>query len=100
MSRIPRDHLRALRNQVAVLDVISHLDIPTKKTGARWSFRCPECGGFPTATQPSTNLARCFHCQKSFNPLELVMAERHLSFLEAVRYLEVIAGMTHVTTRD
>lgn len=100
MRRIPAHHLRALRNSVAVLDVIAHLGIPTRKSGARSSFRCPQCGGYPTAINPATNLARCFHCQKSFNPIELVMAERHWSFLEAVRYLETTHGITPVPTRD
>lgn len=99
MRYIPAHHLRALRNRVAVVDVISQLGIPTRRSGARTAFRCPQCGGFPTATLPTTNLARCFRCQKSFNPIEIVMAERHVSFLDAVRYLEAIYGMTPEPTR-
>ena len=99
MRLIPAYHLRALRNRVAVVELITHLAIPTRTTGARFSFRCPQCGGFPTATDPATNLARCFHCQRNFNPIELVMAERHLNFLDAVRYLEATYGMTPATTR-
>jgi DNA primase len=87
MSLIPADRLRALRNDVPVLAVISDLEIPTKRRGARLTFRCPECRGFNTATHPRTNLARCFSCQRNFNPIEVVMAERGTSFLEAVDYL-------------
>lgn len=98
MRHIPAHDLRVLRNRVAIVEVICHLGIPTRKSGAHLSFRCPQCGGFPTATNPATNLARCFHCQKSFNPIELVMAERHVSFLDAVRYLQATYGMTPATT--
>lgn len=87
MSLIPADRLRALRNDVPVHAVITDLQIPTKRRGTRRTFRCPECRGFHTATHPRTNLARCFSCQRNFNPIEIVMAERGTSFLEAVDYL-------------
>ncbi len=51
-------------------------------------FLCPCCGEFDTATNPWTNLARCFRCERNFNPIDLVMLERRASFLEAIRYLE------------
>lgn len=87
MSLIPADLLRGLRNDVPVLAVISDLEIPTKRRGTRLTFRCPGCGGFHTATNPRTNLARCFSCQRNLNPIDLVMAERGTSFLEAVDHL-------------
>lgn len=88
MSLIPAERLRALRNDVPVLAVISELGIAKKMRGQRLTFRCPECGRFHTATKPETNLARCFSCERNFNPIDLVMAEQDYSFLQAVRYLE------------
>lgn len=88
MSLIPAERLRALRNDVPVLAVISQLAIAKKMRGRRLAFRCPACGRFHTATQPRTNLARCFACERNFNPIDLVMAERGWSFLQAVTYLE------------
>ena len=85
---IPPERLRALRNDVSVLAVIHSLGIPTTKRGARAAFRCPTCGGFHTATKALTNLARCFLCRRNFNTIELVMAERALSFLEAARFID------------
>jgi transposase InsO family protein len=82
------EDLRKLRNDVDIVTVLSHLEIPTKKRGARLSFRCPSCSGFPTATNSATNLARCFRCQRNFNPIDLVMEERGCAFLEAVDYLK------------
>jgi DNA-directed RNA polymerase subunit RPC12/RpoP len=81
---IPSDELRTLRNDVPVLDVIFHIGVPTKRRGRRESFRCPACGGFHTATNPQTNLARCFRCGKNFNPIDLVISELRVSFKEAV----------------
>lgn len=88
MSLIAAERLRALRNDVPVLAVLSQLGIARKMRGRRLSFRCPACGRFHTATKPSTNLAHCFACERNFNPIDLVMAERGWSFLQAVRYLE------------
>jgi hypothetical protein len=34
------------------------------------------------------NLARCFRCQKNFNPIDFVMIDRRCDFLLAVAYLE------------
>lgn len=90
MNRIPPEHLRALRNDLDVEDVIRELDVPTKLRGTRLQFRCPDCGEYHTATSRRRNLARCFACRRSFNPIDLVMAERDCSFLEAVDYLEAL----------
>jgi transposase InsO family protein len=89
-SRGPRpiEDLRRLRNEVDIASVISQLGLETKKRGARVSFRCPGCGAFHTATNPRTNLARCFRCARNFNPIDLVMAERGSTFLDAVNYLK------------
>lgn len=86
--RIDDEDLRHLRNDVQILTVISSLNIPTKNRGARVRFRCPCCHSFSTATNPETNLARCFRCERNFNPIDLVAAELDRSFLEAVRYLD------------
>jgi len=82
------DDLRRLRNDVDILCVISELSIETKKRGARLRFRCPSCGAFHTATKAETNLARCFRCARNFNPIDLVVAKRGLSFVDAVKYLQ------------
>ena len=88
MPSIPAERLSALRNNVPVLAVVSELQIPTKMRGRRRTFRCPKCGSFQTAANARTNLTRCFRCRVNFNPIDLVVAERRVSFLEAVRFLE------------
>ena len=88
MNRVSPDLLRQLRNEVELSMVIEQLGISSKQRGRQIVFRCPDCGSSHAVTSTSRNLARCFHCQRSFNPIDLVMAERGYTFLEAVDYLE------------
>jgi DNA primase len=86
--RIPPELLYRLRNDVDIASVLERLGIPTGRRGGRLTFRCPDCAHSSAALIPYQNLGRCFHCQRNFNPIDLVMAERGFSFLEAVDYLE------------
>jgi len=85
----PSDFLRMLRNQVPIDTVIaSFLNMETRNTHNLFRFRCPLCGKFHTAVNPKTNLARCFECNKNFNPIDMVMVAAKSSFVEAVEFLE------------
>ena len=78
-----------LRNSVEIRVLIGeHLQIPGKISEGCFRFLCPLCREFNTATNPTTNLARCFGCQKNFNPIDIVMIERKCDFLAAVGYLQ------------
>ena len=88
MKLIPNDHLRILRNTVPLPAVIADLRIPTRTRGRRLTFRCPGCGGFHTATNSRSNLARCFRCERNFNAIELAMSVKKLGFLDALQLLE------------
>jgi predicted RNA-binding Zn-ribbon protein involved in translation (DUF1610 family) len=68
--------------------VIAKPGIPSKLEGTRVAFRCPECGNYQARMSPNRNLVRCFRCVRNFNPIDLVMTERQMTFLEAVEYLE------------
>lgn len=87
MKRIPAEHLRVLRSAVHITAVICDLDIPTRKRGSRWTIRCPQCRAFHSRVNRRSNLSYCFSCRQSFNPIDLVMAERGWSFLQAVEHL-------------
>jgi len=81
--------LRLLRNRIPIDTLItSTLNIPFKHSESYLRFLCPLCGDFHTATNPKTNLARCFRCQKNFNPIDMVIIVRHCSFVEAIRFLK------------
>lgn len=83
-----RQRLRRLRNEIPVSDVLVQLGWPHKHRDGRFCFLCPKCGEFLTATNPRTNLGRCFHCEVNFNPIELVMCINEYDFVTAVHFLE------------
>ncbi len=81
--------LYALRNQINVQMLIEKtLRIPCRVTQGCFRFLCPLCNGFDTATNPKTNLARCFCCEKNFNTIDLVMLIRHADFVRSVKFLQ------------
>ena len=89
MSRITAARLHELRNQIPIDRLIEqYLRWPCKRREGLFRFLCPLCEEFHTATNPRTNLARCFRCQRNFNPLDFVMVVRGCDFLQAVSYLE------------
>ncbi|MBW2337503.1 MAG: hypothetical protein JRF47_12225 [Deltaproteobacteria bacterium] len=78
-----------LRNQIPIDEVITDLlNLKVRNVNAILRFRCPLCDNFHTATNHETNLARCFDCQKNFNPIDLVMTVGKCSFVDAVQLLK------------
>lgn len=51
-------------------------------------FTCPICAGSDTCVNVGHNLARCFSCLRNFNPIELVMHQLKISFVDSVRWLQ------------
>lgn len=89
MTRVSPEKLRHLRNQISIAEIIcTRLQLPSKVRDSFLRFLCPLCSEFNTAVNSKTNLARCFSCQKNFNPIDLVIATTGCSFLEAVNFLE------------
>ena len=86
---ISSEKLRALRNDFPIADLIQlRLQLPNTFRDSFLRFLCPLCSGFNTAVNPASNLARCFACKKNFNPIDLVIAVRRCSFLDAVKFLQ------------
>lgn len=88
MRRFSGAHLRRIRNEIPIDNVVRRLALPTKEAEGYLRFLCPSCSEFHTATNPETNLARCFRCRRNFNPIDLVMAVERVSFVDAVSVLE------------
>ena len=87
--RFTGGELFQLRNRIPVDWLIKEqLDIPSKVIEGIFRFLCPLCNEFQTATNPRTNLARCFLCEKNFNPIDLVMTVKGLGFVDSVKYLQ------------
>jgi len=82
------DFLRTLRNQVKINGIIDVLNLETRCSKDLLRFCCPLCHGFHTATNPKTNLARCFDCRRNFNPIDLVMAVTMCNFIDSVEFLK------------
>ena len=79
--------LRSLRNEIPISEVIElYMDNLHFQNGTL-RFPCPICQGSDTAINMNTNLARCFSCAQNFNPIDLVIAVRHCSFLQATQDL-------------
>ena len=90
--------LRTLRNNIPIATLIADiLELPCKTAEGYFRFLCPVCGGFDTATNPKTNLARCFTCRKNFNPIDITMTVKRQNFREAVQFLR---GIQIVNTRE
>jgi DNA primase len=88
---LSKTHLRELRNRIEIIPLIAEmLELLYKTHDGRFRFMCPLCHDFDTAVNPATNLARCFRCQRNFNPIDIVMTVKRYSFMQAVRYLEPI----------
>ena len=91
--------LRTLRNDIPIDQLIANvLAIPNKTSEGYFRFLCPLCSDFHTATNPKTNLARCFRCKKNFNTIDIVMTESNSSFLDAVHLLKTILSRYQNTT--
>ncbi len=87
-NRYSKTLLHQLRNDVDVAAVIRDvLRLPYTIRERVFRFECPCCGGFDCATNPRTNLARCFDCRRNFNPIDLVMVVNRCGFLDAVEFL-------------
>ncbi|MCP5003725.1 MAG: hypothetical protein GY941_07190 [Planctomycetes bacterium] len=88
VKRYSKTFLMELRNRIRIVQLIcDELKLLTKHSEGYLRFLCPLCGDFHTATNPKTNLARCFRCQKNFNPIDIVMNVNQCTFTEAVRLL-------------
>lgn len=87
--RYSKEKLRALRNDIPIARLIADfLRIPCKVSEGYFRFLCPLCSELNTAVNPKTNLARCFRCQKNFNPIDMVMAVKCCNFHEAVESID------------
>lgn len=82
------DFLRMIRNKIKIDQVICVLRLETRSSKKLVRFRCPLCHGFHTATNPKTNLARCFDCKRNYNPIDLVMAVSRCDFVDTVEFLK------------
>jgi hypothetical protein len=65
----------------------SLLGIPSGMVEGVFRFRCPLCAGHHTAINSSTNLSRCFQCERNFNAIDLCILVRRTNFVQSVKFL-------------
>ena len=88
MARFSDEELYEFRNKISLLSLLQFLGVETKLDGEILIFSCPSCGGYRTGINPKANMCRCFYCDRNFNPIELVMAQRKCTFVESVKFLK------------
>ncbi len=99
--RFTGNELFRLRNSIPIDRLIEDdLRIASKISEGWFRFLCPICGEFDTATNPRTNLARCFRCERNFNAIDLVMTVKGLGFIDAVEYLRTLLPGTEREPSD
>lgn len=99
--RFSGQELFDLRNHILINQVITNiLRLPSKWREGYLRFLCPLCGEFQTATNPKTNLARCFRCSKNFNSIDLVMVDMGMEFVGAVHFLKQYLHSTISSNRN
>ncbi len=88
-KRFSSKELYVLRNDLPIKALIcDQLMLPSKIKKDLFRFLCPCCHGFNTSINPRNNLARCFHCLRNFNTIDLVMTCWKLTFVESVTFLK------------
>ena len=93
MKRFSSRELFEVRNNIPVAMLIKdELQMPSKISDGVFRFLCPICNEFQTATKATTNLARCFRCDRNFNTIDLVMCVRGIEFKESVLLLQHLLG--------
>lgn len=87
--RFSSQELSFLRNKVPINRVIeTMLLVATGNDNGKLSFDCPVCHGVNTSINAKHNLARCFECRQNFNPIEFVMHQLNISFVDSVKWLK------------
>ncbi len=93
--RFSGEELYRLRNLIRIdLLIDLELGVPSREIEGLFRFLCPICNEFQTAVNPKTNLARCFRCERNFNPIDMVMVVKGLGFVDSVRYLKQLLEET------
>ena len=87
-KRFSSEFLYQIRNDIPLTYLLPNvLKHPCKFSEGFVRFLCPECSEFNTAINNSTNLGRCFACQKNYNTIDFVMRLKQFPFPKAVYFL-------------
>jgi predicted RNA-binding Zn-ribbon protein involved in translation (DUF1610 family) len=97
--RFSSAELKFLRNRVPIDRVVETLfGASIQDSNGKRRFACPICGGLDTSVNAVHNLARCFSCRRNVNPIELVMHQLKISFVDSVKWLQSRMPSVHQHT--
>lgn len=91
--RLGKYELRRLRNDIRLRDVVFALKINWRFDDQKFKFICPLCNKEDTSIHPTTNLGRCFNCNRNFNTIDLVMLKKKCGFRTGVQWLLALESM-------
>ena len=93
---IPQDEINYIKQEADLLRVVESLGVEMRRVGANWVGRCPfhneKTGSFTVFTR--SKHWKCFGCGESGNAVDFVMKKKGCDFVEAVKYVADIMGMT------
>lgn len=98
-THIPKSYIEELLDKTNIIDVIDPLVSLTKK-GNNYTACCP----FHQEKTPSFNVSvekqffHCFGCQKSGNVITFIIEYKKLSFVESIKFLSHLAGLSIPTS--
>lgn len=95
MGRIPEETVKQILDATDIVDLIGSY-FPLKRAGSNFKCNCP----FHNEKTPSFNINpaeqyyHCFGCQESGNAISFLMNYENLPFVDAVKKLAQISGVT------
>jgi len=95
MKTLTTQEINEIRNSVDIVDVVSRY-ISLTKTGKNYFGVCPfhEDSDPSMSVSPDKQIFSCFSCHTTGNVFNFLMEYEHISFIEAVKMVASIAGIT------
>lgn len=89
MAKIDPTIEQRIKEAASIVDVVSDY-VQLKRSGAEFTGRCPfhddrHTGSFMVS--PKKNIATCFPCNETWNPVDFVMKIENLDYPDALRWL-------------
>jgi hypothetical protein len=79
---------KAIRQKIPIIDICKLLNITLKRSGAKYSGKCPLCSRNAFKVTPARALFWCFSCEANGDGLALYSKVMKLSVYEAAREIE------------
>lgn len=93
---IPQDEINYVKQSADLLQVVQALGVEMRRAGSNWVGRCPfhneKTGSF--TVHPRNQHWKCYGCGEGGNAIDFVMKMKGCDFVEAVKTVAGICGMT------